>query len=88
MRKFNKSFNRLVTALKYFSTREWTFHRDNDCKMTEDIKVLKDSSKVKLDLRDMDWKEYVTNYHIGGSKFILKEKSDPVNAARRLSLYV
>ena len=88
MMKINKRFNVLVTMLSYFTMREWTFHRDNVCKMAEDIKVLKDSNKLKLDLRDMDWKKYITNYQIGGLKFILKEKSDPVNAAQRLSLYV
>ncbi|KAK9293754.1 hypothetical protein QLX08_011382 [Tetragonisca angustula] len=87
MMKINKRFNQLLTMLTYFTMREWTFHRDNVCKMAEDIKVLKDSNKLKLDLRNMDWKKYITNYQIGGLKFILKEKSDPVNAAQRLSLF-
>lgn len=86
--KINKRFNRLLTLLTYFHMREWTFHRDNVYKMTEDIKVLKDSNKMKLDIRNLDWKEYITNYHAGVVKFILKEKSDPIKAARRLSLYV
>ncbi|KAF3420504.1 hypothetical protein E2986_13768 [Frieseomelitta varia] len=54
MMKINKRFNKLLTTLIYFTMREWTFHRDNVCKMAEDIKVLKDSSKVNLDLRNMD----------------------------------
>ncbi|KAF3420434.1 hypothetical protein E2986_11757 [Frieseomelitta varia] len=87
MMKINKRFNQLLTMTTYFRMREWTFHRDNVCKMVEDIKVLKDSNNLKLDLRDMDWKKYITNYQIGASKFILKEKSDPINAARRLSLF-
>ena len=88
MMKFNMYYNQLLTTLTYFTTHEWTFRRDNVYKMAEDIKVLKDSSNVNLDLRDMDWKKYLTYYHMGLTKFILKEKSDPVNAARRLSLYV
>lgn len=86
--KINKRFNQLLATLTYFTMQEWIFHRDNVCKMAEDIKVLKDSKKFSLDLRNMDWKKYITNYQMGAAKFILKEKSDPINAARRVSLYV
>ncbi|KAK1137360.1 hypothetical protein K0M31_001872 [Melipona bicolor] len=87
MMKINKRFNQLLTLLTYFHLREWTFHRDNVYKMADDIKVLKDSNKMKLDLRNMDWKEYITNYQARIVKFILKEKYDPIKAARRLSLF-
>ena len=86
--QINKRFNHLLALLTYFQTHEWTFHRDNVYKMAEDIKVLKDSNKMKLDLRNIDWKKYITNYQAGVVKFILKEKPDPIKAARRLSLYV
>ncbi|KOX75132.1 Fatty acyl-CoA reductase 1 [Melipona quadrifasciata] len=86
MMKINKYFNYLFTTLKHFTTHKWTFRKDNVYKMKEDINVLKDSNKLKLDLQNIDWRKYITNYHMGGVKFILKEKSDPVNAARRLSL--
>ena len=89
MMKINKYFNQLLTVVRYFNMREWTFHRGNVvCKMAEDIKVLRDSNRLKLDLQDMDWKKYVTNYQIGIIKFVLKEKSDPIKGAQRLSLYV
>ena len=86
MMKINKYFNQLLTIFQYFDTREWNFHRDNVYKMAEDIKGLRDSNRLKLDLQDMDWKKYITNYQIGATKYILKEKSDPIKAARRLSL--
>ena len=86
MMKINKYFNQLLTIFQYFDTREWNFHRDNVYKMAEDIKGLRDSNRLKLDLQDMDWKKYITNYQIGSIKYILKEKSDPIKAARRLSL--
>ncbi|CAD1468240.1 unnamed protein product, partial [Heterotrigona itama] len=85
MMRINRYFNQLLTVLVYFSFHEWSFHRDNVCKMAKDINVLKDSSKVRVDLRDMNWKKYIANYHTGIVKFILKEKSDPIEAARRLS---
>ena len=88
MMKINKYFNQLLILFTCFNMREWTFHRDNVCKMAADIKVLRDSNKLKLDLQDMDWKKYIANYQTGIIKFILKEKSDPIKAARRLSRYV
>ena len=88
MMKINKYFNQLLIIFEYFNLHEWTFHRDNVCKMAEDIKVLRDSNRLRLDVRDIDWKKYITNFQSGGIKFILKEKSDPVKAARRLSRYV
>ncbi|XP_043521445.1 fatty acyl-CoA reductase 1-like isoform X2 [Frieseomelitta varia] len=87
MMKINKRFNQLLTFLIFFHTHEWTFHRDNVYKMAEDIKVLKDSNKMKLDVRNINLKEYITNYQAGVVKYILKEKPDPIKAARRLSLF-
>ena len=52
------------------------------------VKMLKDGNVVKLDLQDIDWKKYLTNYQMGMKKFILKENFESVNAARRLLLYV
>ncbi|CAD1470774.1 unnamed protein product, partial [Heterotrigona itama] len=85
MMKINKYFNKLLTMLEYYTFHEWTFHRDNVYKMAEDIKMLKDSNKVRLDIRDINWKKYIANYHSGIVKFILKEKPDPIKAAQRLS---
>ena len=52
------------------------------------VKTLEDGNIVKLDLQDMDWKKYITNYQVGIDKFILKENPESMNTARRLSLYV
>lgn len=87
--KIIKYFNQLVAATQYFSTHEWTFHRDNITDMMKKVKTLKDNDIVKLDLRDMDWKKYAANYMMGIKKFILKEDCKPVKVVRqRLSLYV
>ena len=48
MMKINKYFNQLIIVVRYFNMREWTFHRGNVCKMAEDIKVLRDSNRLKL----------------------------------------
>ncbi|KAK9295205.1 hypothetical protein QLX08_010398 [Tetragonisca angustula] len=86
MMKINNYRNQLLIALEYFDTRQWTFHRYNMTEMMTKVKMLEDGNVVKLDLQDMDWKKYITNYQMGMKKFILKENFESVNAARRLSV--
>ena len=86
--KIDKHRNELLRAIEYFNTREWSFHRRNIIEMMTKVMTLEDDNVVKLDLQDMDWKKYITNYQVGMKKFILKENSESMNAARRLSLYV
>lgn len=40
-------------------------HRDYVYTIAEDIKVLKVSDNVNLDLRNVDWQKYVTKYQMG-----------------------
>lgn len=84
----NKRLNELLTAIEYFNTHEWIFQRCNITEMATKVKTLKDGDIVKLDLRDIDWKMYLTNYQLGIKKFILKERSESVKSAQRSSLYV
>ena len=84
--KINKRLNLMLSMLEYFSNHEWSFHRNNVTEMMVHVTALKDSKIVKLDLQDTNWKKYITNYQMGMKKFLLKEKSESANAARRLSL--
>lgn len=84
----SKRLNELLSAIQYFNTHEWIFQTCNITEMATEVKTLKDSNIVKLDLKDMDWKKYITNYQLGIKKFILKESSESVTSARRSSLYV
>ena len=86
--KIDKHRSELLRALEYFDTQEWSFRRHNVAEMTTKVKTLGDGNAVKLDLQDMDWKQYITNYQVGMKKFILKENSESIKATRRLSLYV
>ena len=87
--KTNKLFNQVVKAVKFFGLHEWTFHQDNVTDMIKKVETLEDRDIVKLDLWDMDWKKYMITYMAGIEKFILKEDSKSIDAAReRLLLYV
>lgn len=87
MMKISRYSNQILRVLQYFSNREWGFHRNNITDMMN-VMTLKDRNIVKLDLQDMDWKKYITNYQMGMKKFLLRENSESTNAARRLSLYI
>jgi hypothetical protein len=57
--------------------------------MMKEVKTLKDSDIVDLDLQDMDWDKYIALCVIGIKKFIFKEDLKFLDAARRrLSMYV
>jgi hypothetical protein len=57
--------------------------------MMKEVKTLKDSDIVDLDLQDMDWDKYIALCVIGIKKFIFKEDLKSLDAARRrLSMYV
>lgn len=74
-----------MLIIAYFTTHKWTFHKDHVYKIAEDIKVLKKSDEVNLGFtKSVLGKVY---YKLPNRKFILKKESNPINAARRLSLY-
>ena len=89
MMKINKHLNLMLIMFEYFNSHEWSFYRNNITDMMMNVMTLKDSNVVKLDLQDMDWEKYITNYQMGMKKFLLKENSESANATRRrISLYV
>ena len=87
--KINKRLNLMLIMFEYFNTHEWSFNRNNITDMMMNAMTLKDGNVVKLDLQDMDWEKYITNYQMGMKKFLLKENSESANTTRRrISLYV
>ena len=87
MMKLLRNSNKLFASFAFFTTREWTFQRDNCSDLARKVKMLHDSDMVKLDLRDMNWKRYGDTYQMGIKKFILKEEFKST-ARQRLSRWV
>jgi alcohol-forming fatty acyl-CoA reductase len=87
--KISKYYYTMSTVTNYFSIRQWSFKTDNIMDMMKEVKTLKDSDIVDLDLQDMDWDKYIALCVIGIKKFIFKEDLKSLDAARRrLSMYV
>ncbi|XP_060823548.1 putative fatty acyl-CoA reductase CG5065 [Bombus pascuorum] len=88
MMKFSKYYDTMSTVTHYFSIRQWSFKTDNVMDMMKEVKTLKDSDIVELDLQDMDWDKYIRLCIIGIKKFIFKEDLKSLDAARRrLSIF-
>ncbi|XP_068987089.1 putative fatty acyl-CoA reductase CG5065 [Bombus flavifrons] len=85
--KLLKNGNKLFTSLQYFILYEWTFQRNNCSDLARKVKMLNDSDMVKLDLRDMNWEQYVAIYLMGIKKFILKEDVNSIARQRLSRLY-
>ena len=89
MMKISKYYDTMSIVTNYFSTRQWSFKKDNVINMMKEVKTLEDSDIVQLDLQDMDWDKYIAICVIGIKKFIFKEDPKSLDAAlRRLSMYV
>ncbi|XP_068986761.1 putative fatty acyl-CoA reductase CG5065 [Bombus flavifrons] len=87
MMKLLKNCNKLFTSVKYFTTHEWTFQRDNCFDLARKVKMFNDSDMVKLDLRVMNWEKYVAIYQMGVRKFILKQDFKSTARQRLSRLY-
>ncbi|XP_076482222.1 putative fatty acyl-CoA reductase CG5065 [Bombus vancouverensis nearcticus] len=87
MMKLLKNCNKLFTSVKYFTTHEWTFQRDNCSDLVRKVEMLNDGDMVKLDLRAMNWEKYVAIYQMGVRKFILKQDFKSTARQRLSRLY-
>nr|AXY94555.1 fatty acyl-CoA reductase 1 [synthetic construct] len=88
MMKISKYYDTMSIVTNYFSTRQWSFKKDNVINMMKEVKTLEDSDIVRLDLQDMDWDKYIAICVIGIKKFIFKEDPKSLDAAlRRLSIF-
>lgn len=87
MVKSMKRFERLVETGKFFTTHEWTFHRDNMNDLTKKVKALKDCNNFTVDMQHLNWDTYVHDYTAGIKKYILNENPETLKTARS-RLYV
>lgn len=72
----------------FFSTQEWTFSNKNIQRLWESLNKT-DKILFPFDIKQMQWVDYLDNYHNGILTFLLKEKKEMLPAAKkRLKGYV
>lgn len=77
-----KKIERFTDILIYFSTKEWIFSNTNVQglwgRLNEDDKTL-----FPFDIKQMHWEQYLEVYHKGIMKFLLKEGTEKLPAAKK-----
>lgn len=79
MVRIQKKFQKAVSVLEYFTTREWKFNSSNVKNLYEKLSE-HDSRTFNFDVKQVNWKNYIENYVEGIRLYILKE--DPANSQK------
>ncbi|CAG7730441.1 unnamed protein product [Allacma fusca] len=82
MLKIYRKLNVAMTSFEYFTTREWDFENYNMQALYERM-CPQDKILFTLNLKEINWPEYMKIYCLGVRKYILKEHPDTLPAARK-----
>jgi fatty acyl-CoA reductase len=61
-----------MACLNFYTIRQWRFISDNAIRLLEKMSPA-DRETFYFDVRDINWKQYITNYVAGTKKYILKD---------------
>jgi len=81
--RIHKRMWKAVQCLTYFTTNQWTFKSSNVFALLDQMSE-HDRQEFHFDLRDLDWREYLSIYARGVRRFILKEQADMETSRRHL----
>jgi fatty acyl-CoA reductase len=73
---------RLASHLGRFSTREWKFHDSNVRSSLRSLSP-EDRQLFYFDLTQLHWQQYLADYMRGVLRFLLKEDTSTLPAARK-----
>lgn len=81
--RIHKRIHKAAQCLTYFTTHQWTFKTNNLLALLDQMSP-HDREEFHFNLKDLDWKKYITIYCIGVRRFILKEDDDMERSRRHL----
>ena len=70
-----------MSITSFFAVQQWHFVNNNFIPLLDKLSD-EDRQIFNFDVRQIDWKKYVTDYCSGIRRYILKEKDDTIQAAR------
>lgn len=73
--------HRALKALEHFTTNEWTFETDNFTLLMESLNQF-DKQMFSMNLKEIDWHEYMQNYVLGVRQYLLQEDPSTLPKAR------
>jgi fatty acyl-CoA reductase len=63
-----------MACLNFYTIRQWRFISDNAIRLL-DLMSPEDRKIFYFDVRDINWRQYITNYVAGTKKYILKDNT-------------
>ncbi len=61
-----------MACLNFYTIRQWRFISDNAIRLLDKMSPA-DRETFYFDVRDINWRQYITNYVAGTKKYILKD---------------
>lgn len=71
-----------MNALEYFTLNEWIWKTDNFSRLIERLND-QDRKKFFIDVKQINWNDYLLNYILGVRKYLLQEDPSTIPAAKR-----
>lgn len=78
--RFYSKADRAMACLNFYTIRQWRFISDNAILLLEKMSA-QDREIFYFDVRQINWRQYITNYVAGTKKYILKDNT-PVEEAK------
>lgn len=78
-----KRYKAAADTGEYFAMHEWIFENTNVKELLQDVRDAVDGEEFRLDIKTMNWDDYIRQYMFGIRKYVLKDDLDSLPAARR-----
>lgn len=72
-----------LEVLQYYTTKEWKFSNDN-FKLLPKLVKKKDRETYFMDIKQVDWHDYILKYVLGAREYCLKEPPSNLPHSRKL----
>lgn len=80
--RFQNGLNKTLTSVPFVTTESVKFRTENWKKLHNAMNE-NDRTEFYLDVRKIDWKKYLLNYHLGVRKYLLNQKTTDFIAEQR-----
>ncbi|XP_034945485.1 putative fatty acyl-CoA reductase CG5065 [Chelonus insularis] len=77
-----KKVNRVAESARVFCTNEWQFSCNNVQYLIELLKTASDKDNFHLDVREIEWDNYIQKYILGMRQYLLKDTPETLPKAR------
>lgn len=80
--RLQSRIQKAVETLEFFTSTQWEFTNDNSFKMISEMNEI-DNKIFNVDVRELNWKNYIEQYCLGTKKYLLKEDMSKMGQCRR-----